>query len=220
MESTAQILQFLDRSFAEIKIPCLGNVNVDYISSRLLAFRDERQWILVFNSITWCPAGEGLTTIIECVGNCSLSKNNLSKNNIHHDFHFDSNRYLITGKIEYNQDLDEYLVSVRDQSIDLAELNIIAHPDLYADRELDVAIALLENYREELLANREEYGVFIPDGMTQILQLEQWQHPDWDRPPSQTESFPLIAEVLYRGDADLYKHAAHPNTDWRLWFPK
>ena len=215
MESPAQILQFLDRSFAEIKIPCFGNMNVDYISSRLLAFRDEQQWILVFNSIAWCPAGEGLTTIIECVGNCCLSKNN-----IQHDFHFDSNRYLITGKIEYNQVLDEYLVSVRDKSVDLAELGIIAYPDLYTDRELDVAIALSEKYREELLANREEYGVFIPNGMTQVLQLEQWHHPDWDCPPSQTESFPLIAEVLYRAVTDLYKPAKHPNTDWRLWFPK
>ncbi|MFN8781362.1 MAG: DUF7003 family protein, partial [Pseudanabaena sp.] len=56
MKSPQQILGFLDRSFNEIKIPCLGNLNVDYLSSRLLAFRDENQWMIVFNSITWCPA--------------------------------------------------------------------------------------------------------------------------------------------------------------------
>jgi len=34
---------------------------------------------------------------------------------------------------------------------------------LYSDHEIDIAIALLADHREELLANREEYGVFIPD---------------------------------------------------------
>jgi len=215
MESPQQILEYCDRSFAAIKMPCFGNLNVDYLSSRLLAFRDEQQWLILFNSITWCPAGAGLTTIVECIGNCRLQKNNMR-----HDFHFDSNRYLITGEITHDEILQTYAVKVRGKSIPLAELNIIPRPDLFSEYEPNIAIALLDNYREELLANREEYGVFIPDGMSQILQLDAWHHPDWDCPPSQTESFPLIAEVLFAGKADLYKPPSHANTSWWLWFPK
>ena len=215
MKSPQQILEFLDRSFNEIKIPCLGNLNVDYLSSRLLAFRDEHQWVIMFNSITWCPAGEGLTTIIECVGNCTLQEDNAQ-----HDFHFNNNRYLITGQIKYDEVLNDYLVTVRDKSIPLTELNIIFRPDLFSEHEPDIAIALLENYREELLANQEEYGVFIPEGLTEVLRLDEWHHPDWDCPPSQTESFPLIAEVLSTGNPNLYKPPSKPNTDWRFWFPK
>jgi hypothetical protein len=208
MQSPSQILQFLDRSFDEIKIPCFGNMNVDYLASGLLVFRDHQQWLLIFNSIAWCPAGNGLTTIIECIGNgCSSKK-------------FYGDRYLCTGQIEYDQDLDQYLVNVRSKSINVSELNVIAYPDLYSDRECDVAIALLANYREELLANEAEYGIFIPDGMVKILELDEWHHPDWGCPPSQTETFPLIAEVLYIGNPDIYQPASRPNTDWRLWFPK
>jgi len=209
MESPQQILEFLDRRFETINMPCFGNMNIDYISSRLLVFRDDSRWLILFNSITWCPAGEGLTTILECVGNCVQGRQG-----------FDSDRYLITGQIQYDELLNDYLVTVRGKSIPLSELNIIFRPELFSEHEPDIAIALLENYREELLANQAEYEVFIPEGLTEILRLDQWHHPDWGCPPSQTESFPLIAEVLSTGNPNLYKPPSKPNTDWRFWFPK
>ncbi|MFM7599960.1 MAG: DUF7003 family protein [Pseudanabaena sp.] len=212
MESPQQILEFLDRSFNEIKIPCLGNLNIDYLSSRLLAFRDEHQWMIMFNSITWCPAGQGLTTIIESVGNW-----NSQKNNIQNDSHFAN---VITGQIKYDELLNDYLVTVRGKSIPLTELNIIFRPELFSEHEPDIAIALLANYREELLASHEEYGVFVPEGLTEVLRLDEWHHPNWGCPPSQTESFPLIAKVLYTGNPNLYKPPSKPNTDWKFWFPK
>ncbi|WP_271251607.1 DUF7003 family protein [Pseudanabaena sp. Chao 1811] len=209
MESPKQILEFLDRRFNAIEMPCLGNMNIDYVSSRLLAFRDDSRWLILFNSITWCPAGQGLTTIVECVGNCVQGRQG-----------FDSDRTFITGKIQYDELLELYNVQVRDQLIAINDLDIIAHPDLYVDRELDIAIALLEKYREDLLACRDEYGKFIPEGMTEVLCLDEWQHPNWDCLPSQTESFPMIAEVLFTGNSNLYKKPQNPNTDWALWFPK
>ncbi len=213
MESPSQILEFLDRRFAAIEMPYLGNMNVDYISSRLLAFRDDHRWMILFNSITWCPAGEGLTTMVECVGNCVKGRQG-----------FDRDRSFITGKIteliQDDENINRYSVIVRDKSISISELEITAHPDLYSDREIDIAIELLANHREELLANREEYGIFIPDGLTQVLQLDQWHHPEWDCPPSQTESFPMIAEVLFTGNPDLYRLPSKCNTDWEYWFPK
>ena len=209
MESPQQILEFLDRRFNAIDMPCFGNMNIDYISSRLLAFRDDSRWLILFNSIVWWSASEGLVTILECVGNCVQGKQG-----------FDSDRYLITGQIKYDEMPNDYHVTVRGKHIPLSELKIIARPELFAEQEPNIAIALLENYREELLANREEYGKFIPDGLTQILVLDQWHHPDWGCLPSQTESFPLIAEVLFTGNPDLYKPPTNPNTDWRFWFPK
>jgi hypothetical protein len=209
MESPQQILEFLDRRFNAIEMPCLGNMNIDYVSSRLLAFRDDSRWLILFNSITWCPAGQGLTTIVECVGNCVQGRQG-----------FDSDRTFITGKIQYDELLELYTVQVRNQPIAINDLDIIAHPDLYVDRELDIAIALLENYREDLLASMDEYGKFIPEGLTEVLRLDEWQHPTWDCLPSQTESFPMIAEVLFTSNPNLYKKPQSPNTDWALWFPK
>ena len=113
-----------------------------------------------------------------------------------------------------------YEVTVRDRPIPLSELNIIAHPHLHPEHELDIAIALLDKYREELLASEDEYRKLIPDGLTEVLRLDEWHHPDWDCPASQTETFPLIAEVLFTGNSNLYKPPTNPNTDWKLWLPK
>ncbi|PZO41470.1 MAG: hypothetical protein DCF19_09715 [Pseudanabaena frigida] len=209
MESPQQILEFLDRRFAAIEMPCLRNMNVDYIFSRLIAFLDDSRWMILFNSITWCPAGEGLTTLVECVGNCVNGRQGI-----------DNDRYFITGQIRYDELLNLYNVSVRGQAIPISELDIIPHPDLFTEHEIAIAIALLENYREDLLASNNEYQVFLPEGLTEVLRLNEWHHPDWNCPPSQTESFPLIAEVLFTGNSALYKPPASPNTNWRFWFPK
>jgi len=83
----------------------------------------------VFNSITWCPASEGLTTIIECVGNC-----NLQEDNAQHDFQFNNNRYLITGQIKYEEVLNDYLVTVRDKFVIVQQYYQFFH-ELIAGRE-------------------------------------------------------------------------------------
>ena len=209
MESPSQILEFLDRSFNSFEMPCLGNMNIDYISSRLLAFRDDTRWLILFNSIVWWSAGQGLTTIVAPIGNCVKGKQG-----------FDNDFCFTTGKIAYNELLDLYEVSVHNKDISLSELNIIAHPQLHPEYELDIAIALADKYREELLASEDEYRRVIPDGLTEVLRLDEWHHPDWNCPPSQTETFPLIAEVLFTGNNNLYKPPTNPNTDWKFWFPK
>jgi len=209
MESPSQILDFLDRSFNSIEMPCFGNMNIDYISSRLLAFRDDLRWLILFNSIVWYPSGQGLTTIVAPIGNCVKGKQG-----------FDNDYCFETGKIVYNELLDLYEVSIRNRDISLSELNIVAHSHLHSEYEFDIAIVLLDKYREELLASEDEYSVLIPDGLTEVLRLDRWHHPDWGCPPSQTESFPLIAKVLFTGNTDLYKPPKNPNTDWQFWFPK
>ena len=209
MESPSQILEFLDRSFNSIEMPCFGNMNIDYISSRLLAFRDDTRWLILFNSIVWWAAGQGLTTIVAPIGNCVKGKQG-----------FDNDFCFATGKIEYNELLALYEVCVRNKNISLSELNITAHPQLHSEYEFDIAIALADKYREELLASEDEYRMLIPDGLTEVLRLDEWHHPDWNCPPSQTETFPLIAEVLFTGNNNLYKPPTNPNTDWKFWFPK
>lgn len=154
-------------------------------------------------------SGQGLTTIVAPIGNCVKGKQG-----------FDNDFCFQIGKIAYNELLALYEVSVRNKDISLSKLNIVAHPHLHSEHELDIAIALADKYREELLASENEYRVLIPDGLTEVLRLDEWHHPDWDCPPSQTETFPLIAEVLFTGNSNLYKPPTNPNTAWQLWLPK
>jgi uncharacterized protein DUF7003 len=74
--------------------------------------------------------------------------------------------------------------------------------------------------REAVLATPEERRVSILPEMTQILQLEEWNHPnvvdDRDR-PSGSETFQQLAEILVTGDVGLYRPSRTPNTHWRNW---
>ena len=54
--------------------------------------------------------------------------------------------------------------------------------------------------------------------MKQILQLEEWNHPDLvEEIPSESETFQQLAKVLCTGNTDYYNPTQLPNTDWRNW---
>ena len=74
--------------------------------------------------------------------------------------------------------------------------------------------------RESVLATPQERRINVPPDLTQIMQLEEWHHPnvvnDDDR-PSGSETFQQLAHVLTTGNLKLYKPSQPPNTDWRNW---
>ena len=74
--------------------------------------------------------------------------------------------------------------------------------------------------RDDVLATAAERRISVLPEMKQLLQLEEWNHPnvidDNDR-PSGSETFQQLALVLETGDAGLYRPNLAPNTHWRNW---
>ena len=75
-------------------------------------------------------------------------------------------------------------------------------------------------HRDLVLATAEERRLSVLPAMPQILQLEEWHHPnvvvDTER-PSGSETFQQLAQVLATGDTELYQPSQPPNTHWRNW---
>jgi len=73
--------------------------------------------------------------------------------------------------------------------------------------------------REDVLASPEERRISVLPEMTQILQLEEWHHPDVaaEDLPSESATFEQLAEVLATGDITLYRPSEAPNTHWSNW---
>jgi uncharacterized protein DUF7003 len=73
--------------------------------------------------------------------------------------------------------------------------------------------------REQVLATPQERRVSVLPDMIQIMQLEEWHHPDLvnDDRPSRSETFQQLAQVLATGDVGLYRPSLLPNTHWRNW---
>ena len=78
---------------------------------------------------------------------------------------------------------------------------------------------LAATQRELVLATPEERRASVPPELNQILQLEEWHHPDVvaDEKPSTSPTFRQLAAVLASGDVSRYAPAEAPNTHWSNW---
>ncbi len=210
MDSAASILSFLDGAFERIEMPCLSNLNVDYVSTRMSAYRSPDKWLLLFNSVVWVPAADGLMAMVETVGPGASGKQG-----------FDNDRAFTPGQIETDASGERVEgITVRGRAVDPDALGITPRLELQADVGFWAAVALIDQYREDLLASAAELQRFIPAGFQHLLSVDEWEHPTFDVPASRTESFPLLAEVLEKADPSLWRPATHPNTHWSHWFPK
>ncbi|HEY3357421.1 MAG TPA: hypothetical protein VGQ83_29490 [Polyangia bacterium] len=74
--------------------------------------------------------------------------------------------------------------------------------------------------RDDVLATAQERRGNVPPSLRQILQLEEWNHPDVvcdDKRPSGSTTFQQIARVLETGDVRHLQPVAGPNTHWKNW---
>jgi Family of unknown function (DUF7003) len=74
--------------------------------------------------------------------------------------------------------------------------------------------------RESVLATAQERRLSVLPDMAQILQLEEWHHPnvvDNDDRPSGSEAFQQLAQVLATNGVAFYQPSRPPNTHWRNW---
>jgi Family of unknown function (DUF7003) len=78
---------------------------------------------------------------------------------------------------------------------------------------------LMPDYRELLITTADEVQRIVPSDLPELLHLTAWEHPDRaaDQLPSETETFPLLAEVLITGDPQRYCPTRPANTHWRYW---
>jgi hypothetical protein len=203
------ILSFLDNAFQNIEMPCFGNMNIDYVSSRLSTYRSTEKWLLLFNSIVWHPAAEGLETFVEIVGTGVVGKQG-----------FALDRVFVPGSIEVDDDQNIVSIVVRGENIDPTSLVIQPNYDVQPEYGFWVSVALAEKYKESLLASQAEVKQFIPPGFQHLLTIDEWDHPTWDMPPSRTVAFPRIANVLVTSDPSLWSPVEAPNTHWSHWLPK
>jgi hypothetical protein len=209
MFNKGSILSFLDNAFQSIEMPCLGNVNIDYVSLRLSSYRSEDKWLLLFNSIVWHPAAEGLETFVEIVGTGVVGKQG-----------FALDRVFVPGCIEVDDDDNILSIVVRGENIDPTSLVIQPNYKVQPEYGFWVSTALAEHYKESLLASQAEIKQFIPPGFQHLLTINEWDHPTWDTPPSQTVTFPLLADILVTSNPSLWNSVEVSNTHWSHWLPK
>jgi hypothetical protein len=87
-------------------------------------------------------------------------------------------------------------------------------------RVFELCRFLAEVVHNDTLATPAERRISVVPGMAQILQLEEWHHPnvvDADDRPSGSPTFRQLAQVLATGDVSGYRPSVRANTHWRNW---
>lgn len=228
MIETKEILAQLDKCNSEYTFPMLDNGYVYPAGTKLTAYRDDKRWVIVIEAIGFSYRGGGHNGISNCLhiyGNC-LSYEPGTRNENFLYLTDDANNCNTFDNEEYfylNPDCKTFLL--RDQVLPLHQ-----DRDFYENSGIEIEdherinafefLRLLDFlYHDKIVATENEISERIPVGLTKIIELHNWFHPDVanDELPSKNETFIQIAKVLETGDITFYKPTHEPNTSWRNW---
>jgi len=232
------ILSILDRCCDQFTFPMLDNGYVYLAATRLSLYRSVADWAMVievfgYNPRSWLP-DTCIATFASTVCNRDIPEvygrkeiENLLANNPNNDCRFvrpidegdwqDDQDYLVAAGAK------EFVLRGQPQQIpSLAEYTArgIALEDPPRVQAFEFCRFVADVARESVLATTRERRLSVSPDMAQILQLEEWHHPNVvdsaDR-PSGSETFQQLAQVLATGDVALYQPSRPPNTHWRNW---
>ena len=223
-----EILNQLDCVAWEFTFPMLDNGYVALADTRLHAYRDNKSWAIIIETLGASNRAQGedvFSNCLYCFGNCL----NFPAGRPNADF-----LHPIENGNEGEWYDEEYAFYVREEArtlrirdtivpinLDpafLAAKGIEAEKDgLYSGAAL--LRSLIPEYRDLLFAAETELRLHVPPDLPQILQLEEWHHPDvaLEELPSSSSTFQMLADVLASGDVSRYQPTQSPNTHWHNW---
>jgi hypothetical protein len=216
----------------------LDNGYVYLAASRLSLYRASEEWAMVievfgYNPRAWLP-DTAIYSFASTISNRDIPKSyghqevsNLLAHNSNNDFHpvypIERGDWQHARDYIVAEGAMEIVVRGQRQPIPAPEeysLRGITLEDPPRVQSFELCRFLADVHRDLVLATVEERRFSILPTMPQILQLEEWHHPnvvdDTER-PSRSQTFQQLAQVLATGDKRLYQPSQPPNTHWRNW---
>lgn len=234
-----EILSVLDKCCGSFTFPMLDNGYVYPAATRLSLFRSPDDWAMVIEVFGFSPRSGVPDTHIHTFGSClrrQKSSNDYVSQQAYEVYlsNNPNNESMFVFPLEEGEWQDaedcevlapgQHKLSLRGSLFDIPPpseyqkhgITLQEPPNVYVF-ELCRLLAAMD--REDVLATSEERRACVPAALEQVMQLEEWHHPDVviDEMPSATASFKLLAEVLYSGNPSRYKPVEEPNTHWSNW---
>ena len=237
--SSDGILEILDRCCDAFTFPMLDNGYVYLAATRLSLFRSPEDWAMVIEVFGYSPR-EGIPSTHVYTFASRLhardDKDDYADEEAYQNYLAQNphNESRFANPIEEDDWLDEddaEMVSpsakevvVRGRAIALPQADDYAAHDIELEDPPNIQVFELCRYlaavaRDDVLATPAERRASVPPELTQVLELEEWHHPnvvdDADR-PSGSDTFRQLAEVLVSGDVSRYQ-PREPNTHGVNW---
>jgi len=235
-----EILSILDRCCDAFKFPMLDNGYVYLAATRLALYRSATDWAMAIEVFGFSPRAGLPDTHIQTFASRLHDRDppehyvnrqayeTYLANNPHNEsrtvFPVAEGPWQDAEEIEFVDSKADVIV-VRNQAISLPSITDYRRHGIELEEAPRVHVFELCRFladiaRDKVLATPEERRVSVLPDMKQILQLEEWHHPDVVDPeerPSGSKTFQQLAHVLAIGDVTLYKPSQPPNTHWRNW---
>lgn len=236
---TKEILEIFDRCAESFTFPMLDNGYFYPAASRLSLFRSPRDWAMVIEIFGFSPRSIlpdiNIYTFASRLHQRDTPDRYVTREAYERYVKKNPNNQMgFAFPIEEGpwQDAecsdfvaeDASLVIVRGEPI------AIPAPEVYPRKGISLQYLprvhvselcryLAEVERERVLATAEERRISVLPQLEQILQLEEWHHPNLviGERPSEVETFRQLAGVLATGKMDPYRPTEAPNTHWSNW---
>ena len=238
MWTTDEILKVFDGCCESYTFPMLDNGYVYLASTRLSLHRSSSDWALVIEVFGFSPR-TGVPDIHVYTFGSSLRDRDKAddfaskkayekylKSNPHNESRFFSPIAEGPWQDPESEEVAEGAAAI------LLRNRSVAIPSLARFEELGIELEdapriqtfelcrfLAETERSDVLATPDERRVSVPEELTEILVLDEWNHPDVvsEDLPSASETFQQLADVLVSGDLTKYRPTAPANTHWSNW---
>ena len=203
-----EVLAQLDQAAIDFVFPDLNHGYYYAVDARLRAFADSARWALVVEAVGYCPRGYNLIDVVHTFGNCLTSGAPGFENEDFHD------RIDNMDDVEPMDDPEMYAGAVP-----LVVRGHAIRVDAPKGEELFSTFRrLVPAHRDLLFGDEAEVRRRLPADLPQLLQLEEWNQPEMlEAPPSQSQTYQLIAVVLESLDPTRYRPTLAPNTHWSNW---
>ena len=234
-----EILRVLDQGAKDFVFPMLDNGYVYLAATRLSLHRSENDWALVFEVFGFSPRS-GVPDLCVCTFASRLrdrdspeqyASREAYENYLAQHPNDDSRYFFPIAEGEWQDpEIDEFVSSnasevlLRNEPIRIPSVAALAEVGIDVSEPPRVLVFelcrfLAAKYRDRVLATPQERRVSVPDDVPEILQLNDWTHPDLADSvlPSETESFIQLSQVLSSGNLGDYRPTTLPNTHWRHW---
>jgi len=236
--SRDSILSILDEGSRAFVFPMLDNGYVYLAASRMALFRSPGDWAITFEIFGYSPRTGMPDLNVTTFGSAVRPVKTVA------DFASDeAYRAFLANNENWQQEFfhpieDQEWIDGDGDDVDPAAAHLILRGaevplpsrDDYARAGIaladparvqiaDMSRALAFTHRNAVLATNAERRACLPEDMTQLLLLDDWQHPDVCDPealPSGSEAFRQLADVLVSQDTALYRPGPG-NTHWSNW---
>ena len=233
------VLSVLDTCCDDFTFPMLDNGYVYLAATRMSLYRSAQDWAMVIEVFGFSPrAGLPDTHVYTFASHVRRTRNAEQyvsqaaydahvKNNPHNEsvfvFPIQPGGWQSAENCELLAE-GQHSVHVRDTIVQVPALAAYAAHEITlgepnAARVFELCRLLAATQRERVLATPQERRQCVPPELEQVLQLEEWHHPDvvTNERPSSSAFFRAMASILVGAETSTYRPSLPANTHWQHW---